>query len=186
MYCEKCVLRVSENRWTDSESCLARIQHPAFLTGATSHLWFTNVTHTQLAHSGPTLQLCNIFQQHNGALLYVLYIESTKKHARAVKVSHSPSVGHIQVPIHCDDLWEGRDISGHDQQRSSTTLLPASVCLCLESSLPLHSSGSVLNPFLSQPAGSAFCHLRKAPLSHVIEILLPEVGGCALGLCLRC
>lgn len=33
-----------------------------------------------------------------------------------------------------------------------------------------------LTLFLSQPAGSALCCLRKAPLSHVIEILLPEVG----------
>lgn len=36
--------------------------------------------------------------------------------------------------------------------------------------------------FPSQPAGSAFCWGRKAPLSHVIE-MLPEEGGCAGYLC---
>lgn len=33
------------------------------------------------------------------------------------------------------------------------------------------------NPFLSQPAGSGFCCARKVPLNHVIEVLLPHVGG---------
>lgn len=31
--------------------------------------------------------------------------------------------------------------------------------------------------FPSQPAGCGFCWVRKTPLSHVIEILPPEVGG---------
>lgn len=61
------------------------------------------------------------------------------------------------------------------------------VCVCLEISLPLLSPvlSHPLTLLPSQPAGSAFCWGRKAPLSHVIEILLPEVGGSAAGLYLE-
>lgn len=85
--------------------------------------------------------------------------------------------------------WKRSPNSYDDEELSSSFFTTCVfVCDCSRSNVWLfererfwmsHASSLCLTPtpFPSQPAGSAFCCARKAPLSHVIEILHPEVGG---------
>lgn len=113
-----------------------------------------------------------------------------------------PSAVKVQAPSDSDSLSVRKQKAAEHpsvfikRSEAQTSVTPLCVCenvhlmfgcrdVCVCMCVCVWRASSAPDLFPSQPAGSAFCWVRKAALSHVIEILLSEVGVHVAGLLYR-